>query len=233
MNRGAYPQHPLPIKMYQEYKMDPVNNLFFKDEFARNYDGAVKKQNWFGAEILFGMIYEYIRPDEKILDAGIGTGLSASLFTQAGLKVYGLDYSNEMLDVCRHKEIAVELIQFDLNHTPLPYQTNFFNHISANAVLYFIPELTRLFAEIRRVLKNHGKWAFIVEESSIGEKSEIIEKPKGRNGLVTYQHSEGYISNLIKNNGFSLLKKIEFVAKNFQMEGRNVPLQLYVAEKME
>lgn len=213
--------------------MDLVSNLFFKDEFAKNYDGSVKKQNWFGAEILFGMLYEFIKPNEKILDIGIGTGLSASLFKQAGLKVYGLDYSNEMLDVCRHKEIAVDLIQFDLNNTPLPYQTNFFNHISANAVLYFIPDLTTLFAEINRVLKNNGKWAFIVEEHSIKVNSEIIEKPKGRNGLVTYQHSEEYISNLTKNNGFSLLKKVEFMAKNFQMEGNDVALQLYVAEKIK
>ena len=73
--------------------MNSVNNLFFKDEFAKKYDEAIKKQNWFGAEILFGMIYEFLKPNEKILDVGIGTGLSASLFKQAGLKVYGLDYS--------------------------------------------------------------------------------------------------------------------------------------------
>jgi len=35
----------------------------------------------------------------------------------------------------------------------------------------------------------------------------------------------------MKDNGFFLLKKIEFVAENFQMEGKAVPFQIYVTEK--
>ena len=43
---------------------------------------------------------------------------------------------------------------------------------------------------------------------------------------------QGYILDLIKNNGFSLLKKIEFIAINFQMEGNTASLQLYITEKI-
>lgn len=206
-------------------------NLFFKTEFAERYDDAVKRQKWYGAEILFGMVYEYLKTNDKILDIGIGTGLSATAFHKAGLEIYGLDYSVEMLEVCKQKNIAADLQQFDLNNTPLPYQTNYFNHISANAVLYFIPQLDALFFEISRILKNSGIWAFIVEENTNQQQSEFIEKPRGKNGLVNYQHSTKYLFDLIKNNGFSLLKKMEFVAENFQMEGKAVSFQLYVTEK--
>ncbi len=61
--------------------MNLEKNLFFKKEFVERYDDAVKKQKWYGAEILFGMIYEYLRADDKILDIGIGTGLSATAFS--------------------------------------------------------------------------------------------------------------------------------------------------------
>ena len=206
-------------------------NLFFKKEFVKKYDEAVKKQKWYGAEILFGMIYEYLKPDDKILDIGIGTGLSATAFHKAGLGIYGLDYSDEMLKACKQKNIAIDLLQFDLNNTPLPYQTNFFNHISANAVLYFIPKLDALFYEISRILKKSGIWAFIIEENAKQQQSEFIEKPRGKNGLANYQHSKKYLIKLMNENRFFLLKKIEFVAENFQMEGKAVSFQLYVTEK--
>ncbi len=211
--------------------MNPEKNLFFKKEFAAKYEAAVKKQKWYGAEVLFGMVYEFLTANDKILDIGIGTGLSATAFHKAGLKIYGLDYSQEMLEVCRQKHIAADLRQFDLNDTPLPYQTNYFNHVSANAVLYFIPQLDALFSEISRVLKKGGIFAFIIEENTGQHESKFIEKPPGKNGLVNYQHSSKYLFDLITGNGFSLLKKIEFVAENFQMEGKAVSFQLYVTEK--
>ena len=206
-------------------------NLFFKKEFVEKYDEAIKKQKWYGAEILFGMIYEYLRADDKILDIGIGTGLSATAFYKAGLEIHGLDYSNEMLEACKQKNIAVDLRQFDLNNTPLPYQTNFFNHVSANAVLYFIPRLDTLFSEISRIIKKSGIWAFIIEENANQLESEFFEKPRGKNGLVNYQHSKKYLFELMNENRFFLLKKVGFVAENFQMEGKAVSFQLYVTEK--
>ena len=210
--------------------MGKEDNLFFNNEFASKYDDLVEKQNWYGAEILLGMIFDYLKAKDKILDIGIGTGLSATGFHALGLDVYGLDYSNEMLEVCRQKDIAVDLKQFDLNDTPLPYASNFFDHISANAILYFIDKLDNLFEEISRIIKAKGIWAFIIEENIDPSKPEIIEKPRGKNGLITYRHSQFYILDLMKNNGFTLLKKVEFIAENFQMEGKPVSFVLYVTK---
>jgi predicted TPR repeat methyltransferase len=210
--------------------MGKENNLFFNNEFALKYDDLVGKQNWYGAEILLGMIFDYLKAKDKILDIGIGTGLSATGFHTLGLDVYGLDYSDEMLEVCRQKDIAVDLKQFDLNDTLLPYSSNFFDHISANAILYFINKLDNLFEEISRIIKAKGIWAFIIEENIDPSKPDIIEKPPGKNGLITYRHSQFYILDLMKNNGFTLLKKVEFIAENFQMEGKPVSFVLYVTK---
>lgn len=210
--------------------MEQSRNLFFNNEFASQYDDLVKKQNWYGSEVLFGMIFEYIKMKDRILDIGIGTGLSATGFHALGLEVYGLDYSNEMLEVCKQKEITVDLKQFDLNNTPLPYPTDFFDHISTNAILYFIDKLDALFKEISRIIKEKGIWAFIIQENKDPSEPQIVEKPRGKNGLITYKHSQQYILNLIEDNNFTLLKKLEFVAENFQMEGKPVSFVLYVTE---
>ena len=210
--------------------MDRESNLFFNNEFALKYDQLVGKQNWYGSEILLGMMFEYLKTNDKILDIGIGTGLSAIGFYTLGLDVYGLDYSNEMLEVCRQKDITVDLRQLDLNETPWPYPSNFFDHISANAILYFIERLDNLFEEISRIIKEKGIWAFIIEENIEPSKPEIIEKPRGKNGLITYQHSRFYMLDLMEKNGFTILKKIGFIAENFQMEGKPVPFVLYVTE---
>ena len=162
--------------------MEKVTNLFMNDQFALKYDDLIQKQDWHGPEILFGMIFEYIKPGERILDIGIGTGLSATAFHSVGLEVYGLDYSDEMLQVCEQKGFAIDLKQFDLNNSPLPYSDYFFDHISANAVLYFIADLTNLFREISRIIKRKGIWAFIVEEHDDLSEGRIVEKPPGKNG---------------------------------------------------
>ena len=211
--------------------MKPEKNLFFKKEFVKKYDDAIKIQKWYGAEVVFGMVYEYLNINDKILDIGIGTGLSATAFHKLGIEIYGLDYSEEMLEVCKQKNVAVDLQQFDLNNTPLPYQTNYFNHVSANAVLYFIPKLDSLFSEVSRILRKSGIWAFIIEENNDQQNAKFIEKPRGKNGLVNYQHSSKYLLSLMKGNDFVLLKKLEFVAENFQMAGKAVSFQVYVTKK--
>ena len=95
----------------------------------------------------------------------------------------------------------------------------------------FIPELDALFSEVSRILRKTGIWAFIVEENTNQRNAKFIEKPKGKNGLVNYQHSSKYLLSLMKDNDFFLLKKLEFVAENFQMEGKAVSFQVYVTEK--
>ncbi|WP_022664575.1 class I SAM-dependent DNA methyltransferase [Desulfospira joergensenii] len=205
-------------------------NLFMNGQFVSRYDDLIQDQNWYGPEILFGMIFEYINSGEKILDVGIGTGLSATAFHTSGLEVFGLDFSFEMLKVCERKEIAVDLKQFDINESPLPYPDHFFDHISANAVIYFISNLEDLFKEISRIIKKKGIWAFIVESQNDLSRGPIVEKSPGKNGLITFRHSRQYILDILEANKFTLLKELEFISKNFQMEGKPLPFTLYVTE---
>lgn len=210
--------------------MQEIKSIFMNAQFASKYDNLIQDQNWYGPEILFGMIFEYIKPGDTILDIGIGTGLSAIYFHKFGLKVFGLDYSSEMLEICKQKKITVDLKQFDINQSPLPYPSNFFDHVSANAVLYFIANLDNIFNQISMIIKKNGIWTFIVESQCDSSKGAIVEKQPGKNGLVTFRHSHQYILHLLEKNKFTLLKEFGFISENFQMEGKPVSFTLYVTQ---
>jgi 2-polyprenyl-3-methyl-5-hydroxy-6-metoxy-1,4-benzoquinol methylase len=56
-------------------------------EQAENYDEAAKAINWQGPSLVFGLLSQYIRPGQTVLDIGIGTGLGSEPLSRAGLRV--------------------------------------------------------------------------------------------------------------------------------------------------
>ena len=73
---------------------------------VEKYDQEATATGWLGPEVAFGLAYKYINHGQKILDIGIGTGLGSILFYKAGLNVFGMDVSNEMLAACHSKGFA-------------------------------------------------------------------------------------------------------------------------------
>ena len=92
------------------------------EELASQYDGEVKAYDSYGHDVIFGMSFEFVSADEKLLDIGVGTGLASMQFAEVGLKVYGLDTSQEMLAVCRSKSFTEELKRCDMTREPIPYK---------------------------------------------------------------------------------------------------------------
>jgi 2-polyprenyl-3-methyl-5-hydroxy-6-metoxy-1,4-benzoquinol methylase len=70
---------------------------------TKAYDDEAEATGCHGPEVAFGLTYPYVQQGRSILDIGIGTGLGSVLYRKAGLKVYGMDASQEMLDACRSK----------------------------------------------------------------------------------------------------------------------------------
>lgn len=59
------------------------------------------------------MIFDYLKTKDKILDIGIGTGLSATGFHTSGLDEYGLDYYNEMLPAAPIHRLNDAILQIE------------------------------------------------------------------------------------------------------------------------
>lgn len=66
------------IQEYGDWILNPV--------FAQGYDG-----------------HRQVQDDNKILELGSGTGKHAILLAQKGYKLFGLDYSQEMVDIAKNR----------------------------------------------------------------------------------------------------------------------------------
>ena len=60
-----------------------------------SYDRQAHAHHWH-PEALFGLVYEYLRPGDHLLDAGIGTGLASQTFAKAGVQVFGFDTDQDL-----------------------------------------------------------------------------------------------------------------------------------------
>ncbi|MDJ0700070.1 MAG: class I SAM-dependent methyltransferase [Woeseiaceae bacterium] len=202
---------------------------------AKDYDRKAEDYSWRGPELAFGLSHKFINRGECVLDIGIGTGLSSILFHESGLRVYGMDKSAEMLEVCRQKGLAADLRKHDLTIEPYPYDTASLDHAICIGVLEQIKDLTLVFREVSRILRDKGIFAFTVADRGPGEGAEYAASPPSTQSgpIVTmYRRSTDEVSGLLKSNNFYSLKSVEFFAY-LDLE-KTVPLRLklYVVRRI-
>ena len=188
-------------------------------ETASNYDNQVKEYDSYGHDVLFGMSYDYVSAGEKLLDIGIGTGLSSIHFARTGLKIYGLDESQEMLNACQSKSFTEELKRYDITCDRIPYKSKYFNHVICCGVFHFIGDLSDIFTDARRVMKEGGIFAFTIapQETDAG----YIEVPTDW-GVSIFKHSPQYISDLLYENGLELVKEQRLLLKGADKTSYNM-----------
>jgi SAM-dependent methyltransferase len=126
-----------------------------------------------------------LRPGETVLDLGSGAGLdvflSARRVGSAG-KVYGLDMTDEMLDLARRNQAEsditnVEFVKGDIENIPLPDDS--VDVIISNCVINLSPDKPRVFHESNRVLAPGGRFAvtdiITTRPFSADEKADMAE----------------------------------------------------------
>jgi predicted TPR repeat methyltransferase len=210
----------------------------YQGEDATQYESQAVEIGWHGHEILFGLMYEFVKPDETLLDIGIGTGLSSSLFHKAGLQISGFDNSTEMLEGCKSKGFSGEIIQHDLRNVPFPYEIDSFNHVISLAVLNFFAALAPVFKEVARIIKSKGIFGFTIEEKKPEQKAQYTmrvnkgtDQANGQFEIAMYRHSDEHIRDLLESVGFFVLKDFEFLADRYPEQGIEVYLKVYIAQK--
>jgi predicted TPR repeat methyltransferase len=176
------------------------------DAYAADYDNQVKAYNCYVGDILFGLCYEFVQPGMKLLDAGIGSGLSALPFVKAGLEVSGMDFSPAMLEICQAKGSPIDLRQHDIQHVPWPYPPDSFDVLVCCGVMHFIADLEGIFSEAGRVLRAGSVFAFTTRVSPFqkSDRQEYVLQNIG--DFKIYSHASNYLESLLQHHAFQRLK---------------------------
>jgi SAM-dependent methyltransferase len=143
-------------------KLDPITSHLYADqETAALPEDAVRASLGCGNPTALAEIV----PGETVLDLGSGGGidvlLSAKRVGPTG-KVYGLDMTDEMLELARANQAKagvtnVEFLKGDIEHILLP--DNSVDLIISNCVINLSPDKDLVLAEAFRVLKPGGRLA--------------------------------------------------------------------------
>lgn len=104
-----------------------------------------------------------IRPGSKVLEVGVGTGLSMAAYP-LHCEVTGIDLAPDMLGRAREKAIDngwchIELMEMDALNLEFP--DNSFDYVTSFHVISVVPDPIRMMNEIHRVCKPEGKVVII------------------------------------------------------------------------
>ncbi|WP_242237766.1 class I SAM-dependent methyltransferase [Bacillus cereus group sp. BfR-BA-01316] len=139
----------------------------------------------------------HIREDAVILDIGCGGGKtihSLSRVTPHG-KIYGIDYSEQAVEDSKKtnmKDVKTEkIIIHQASVSSIPYNTNFFDLITALQTHYFWPDFEHDMKEVFRILKPNGSFLLVAETFKI---QYHMDKFKTTEELVNLFYKTGFTS---------------------------------------
>jgi len=157
-----------------------------------------------------------IKLGQTVLDLGSGAGndcfVIRSIVGENG-KVVGLDFSEPMIEKARKnaEKLKFENIEFVLGDIEnLPFKNNQFDMVSSNCVLNLVPDKTKAFNEIHRVLNSNGHFC-VSDVVTDGALPEILKNDVEMYvGCVAGAIDINYYLSIIENAGF---KNIEIHKK--------------------
>jgi len=214
--------------------------LKLTNEFAPGYDNYISNKEWSGPEIIFKLLQSFINKGDLLLDLGIGTGLASIAFKNAGLKIYGIDGSSEMIRLCSQKNIAENIFLSDIASEHIQFPDIEFDFIVSNAVFHMVGNLNQIFTQVKSHLKPNGFFCFTTfpfNESvhfdfSETEVSGIFSKSNTENEPKVYRHTHQYIYKSLAENDLRVIMNEVFVGFNDKAENNEIVFDVFLTQKI-
>ena len=131
------------------------------DEWAKDYESDLNRDfGWLGPQRTSEILTKHVSLEEKILDAGAGTGLVGHILAGRGYRnLVAMDLSQGMLDGARKKGVYQELHQMELGK-PLNFLTDSFDAVISVGVLTVGHAPARSLDELVRITRPSGHVIF-------------------------------------------------------------------------
>lgn len=171
------------------------------------------------------VLFSEIKPNDHVLDLGSGTGTDcfvARTFTGKKGYVAGIDFTDAMLEKAHEKaqKLACNNVEFIKgNIEEMPFQGNKFNCIISNYTISLVPDKTKAFKEMYRVLTTGGRFCI----SDI-----VIKKPLPLSLIYnTEMYANGISGAMLYSKYLALLEKTGF--KNIEIKDEKaitIPIEI-------
>ncbi|MFW5709864.1 MAG: class I SAM-dependent DNA methyltransferase [Bacteroidota bacterium] len=219
--------------------MDSSGTIKTANEFARDYENYLSTRNWHGPIAMFEMMVKYLREGQKLLDIGIGTGLSSILFHEAGLDIYGIDGSNEMLKICSGKGCTKHLKLSDITKEPITFNGIQFDFVISHALFHLTGKLESVFEDVYNILISGGIFCFSVipynKEVDKGFRKDgvpgIYAKKNEESDILNFRHRHDYVKQVLREKKLSLLQQSEIIGFIDKKERKEIRFAIYLAQK--
>jgi ubiquinone/menaquinone biosynthesis C-methylase UbiE len=148
---------PLIPKKFLAAQLRQPSGLFGKIVMGDFLNQHNEKMNNFAVEMLD------LQPTDRVLDIGFGGGVTIEkmLTTIDAGKIYGVDFSQEMVEKAKQKfKSAIELDKVSIEFADvraLPFEENTFDKVCTVNTIYFWNEPLASLQEIKRVMKDGGR----------------------------------------------------------------------------
>ena len=122
--------------------------------YASFYDQTFGKVLAPGRQLAVNLINAQIAPDARVLEVGVGTGLSLPHYRK-DLKITGIDVSREMLlkaqQRIQQQPVPTDCVVLEMDAEKLDFPNSHFNCVVAMYVAPVVPNLNAFLAEMSRV----------------------------------------------------------------------------------
>lgn len=176
------------------------------------------------------LLEELIPKDQKVLEAGMGTGRLFLEMKNAGHDITGFDFTQRHVALVRGEAPDAKVFKGDWKNNALQNKSFDTVYSLGRNILheYSLPDQVQMFREAGRVLKKGGKFIFDVPDREKGEYKERVEdyaktmkdefnvnnfrygaiydSPDGMNFTTRYCFSREDIENLARLTGFTVIE---------------------------
>jgi ubiquinone/menaquinone biosynthesis C-methylase UbiE len=133
------------------------SNLIHDRTRAKSYGLAIDTN--FTQYLKYLLVERFAQPSDICLDIGVANGLYAIPLARLVKQIHGVDISSDMLAECKFNIVAAGIQNITLHEqsaTQLSFEDESFDLVYCYSTLLLIPDTSRAFVEIARVLRPGG-----------------------------------------------------------------------------